>query len=65
MTAENCLRSKSCYTLTPKAEKARSPGKRARSLGWINTAVEMSPANPHFSMLERSECKQDLILFFF
>ena len=37
MTAENCLRSKSCYTSAPKAEKACSPGKRARSLGWIRT----------------------------
>jgi len=39
MTAENCLRSKSCYTSAPKAEKACSPGKRARSLGWIRTLV--------------------------
>ena len=37
MTTENCLRSKSCYTSAPKAEKACSPGKRARSLGWIRT----------------------------
>ena len=37
MMAENCLRSKSCYTSAPKAEKACSPGKRARSLGWIRT----------------------------
>lgn len=33
----NCLRSKSCYTSAPKAEKACSPDKRARSLGWIRT----------------------------
>ena len=37
MTAENCLRSKSCYTSAPKTEKACSPSKRARSLGWIRT----------------------------
>ena len=35
--AENCLRSKSCYTLVLKARKGSSPGERARSLGWIRT----------------------------
>jgi len=51
MTAENCLRSKSCYTSAPKAEKACSPGKRARSLGWTNTFLVTSPANPFFSFV--------------
>lgn len=48
MTAENCLRSKSCYTSAPKAEKACSPSKRARSLGWTQTSVVISPAQPPF-----------------